>query len=236
MENQFTKEQLKPEVFDMLSEDIGDLSALKTEDKSSAVNAVNEIVGKGIISSVIGFPLLPTDSFVTMGYKIDDMTEEYKVKLKGMGVDKKNSGWSGVYPIGTIEDKGDHIALHQEKHPQQCTMKIAAITDSLVNVDKYKCMFAEVDVKYAANNRTNSNFFIGLFKSNVTTDFSASNNTVKFVTTSDRWDAGTSTSASMILMFNINDITGSYYPAFGTSVYYNSAYSVDALVKKVWFE
>lgn len=81
MENQFTKEQLKPEVFDMLSEDIGDLSALKTEDKSSAVNAVNEIVGKGIISSAIGFPLLPSDTFTMMGSKIDGITETFKDKL-----------------------------------------------------------------------------------------------------------------------------------------------------------
>ena len=65
---------------------IEDLSGLNTEDQTSFVNALNEVLGKLTIVSSIGSPLSTNDKWVDMGAKIDEIVEELRVILKNRGI------------------------------------------------------------------------------------------------------------------------------------------------------
>ena len=80
------REQLDDNVIEMLSEDIGSNYSLRTENTKTIVAALNEILGKDIISNAIGEPLLTTDTFAQMGEKIHVMVNDFKAKLMGLGV------------------------------------------------------------------------------------------------------------------------------------------------------
>lgn len=75
----------------ILERDSGTISQLQTVDKSNLVNAINELFqnannGKTIIANAIGSPLLISDSFTTMGSKIDVLEDTFKTSLNAKGV------------------------------------------------------------------------------------------------------------------------------------------------------
>ncbi|WP_195238684.1 hypothetical protein [Romboutsia sp. 1001285H_161024_C4] len=75
-----------------LEEDAGDLTTLQTTNKTNLVNAINEVFqnannGKDIIANAIGSPLVNSDTFSTMGTKIDTLTQTFQNTLKEKGVE-----------------------------------------------------------------------------------------------------------------------------------------------------
>lgn len=65
---------------------IEDLSGLNTEEQTSFVNALNEVLGKLTIVGSIGSPLSTSDRWVDMGAKIDEIVEELKDNLSNKGI------------------------------------------------------------------------------------------------------------------------------------------------------
>lgn len=75
------KDQLDNEVIRALKDNgVGETDKLATENKS-VVAALNEIVGKDIISESIGIPLTSNDTWVNMGSKIDGIISRFKALL-----------------------------------------------------------------------------------------------------------------------------------------------------------
>ena len=62
-------------------------SGLNTETTTALVDALNEIIGKNIISKSVGAPLENTDLWKDMGSKIDTLTNEFRSKLSEKGVE-----------------------------------------------------------------------------------------------------------------------------------------------------
>ena len=100
------REQLDDNVIEMLKEDIGDNYSLRTENQRTIVAALNEIHGKDVISNAVGSPLLTTDTFDVMGEKIVGLTNDFKVKLLGLGVSV-----SSVDKLESLISKLDRIDL-----------------------------------------------------------------------------------------------------------------------------
>ena len=100
------REQLDDNVIEMLSEDIGNNYSLRTENTRTIVAALNEILGKDIISNAIGSPLVFDDTFEVMGEKIKGLTNEFKTKLLTLGVSV-----SGIDKFETLIGKLDEIDL-----------------------------------------------------------------------------------------------------------------------------
>lgn len=71
-------ENLEYDILKKLNTKLEDLSKLKTEDKTSLVNAINELLGKGKISDVIGEPLRSSDTWTEMSDKITGLITEFK--------------------------------------------------------------------------------------------------------------------------------------------------------------
>ena len=100
------REQLDDNVIEMLSEDIGSNYSLRTENTKTIVAALNEILGKDIISNAVGSPLVFDDTFEVMGEKINGLTNEFKTKLITLGVSV-----SGIDKFETLIRKLDEIDL-----------------------------------------------------------------------------------------------------------------------------
>ena len=65
---------------------MSDLNRLKTEDQSSYVNAINEIVGKRIIANAIGEPLNSLDKWSDIGSDINSLLSTFKTNMMNSGV------------------------------------------------------------------------------------------------------------------------------------------------------
>ena len=100
------REQLDDNVIEMLSEDIGNNYSLRTENTKTIVAALNEILGKDIISNAVGSPLVFDDTFEVMGEKIKGLTNNFKTKLLTLGVSV-----SGIDKFETLIGKLDEIDL-----------------------------------------------------------------------------------------------------------------------------
>ena len=98
------KDQLHPNVIEMLSEDIGDVDQLSTESKT-VVGALNELIGKDIIAEKFGSPLSFTDSWSDMGNKIETVENKLRTNLIGKDVDV-----NGVEDINGLVDKVNEIS------------------------------------------------------------------------------------------------------------------------------
>lgn len=80
------KDQLDNEVIRALKDNsVGETDNLATENKS-IVTALNEVVGKDIISNAIGYPIQNTDTFTIMGQKITELTRTLKNILLEKGI------------------------------------------------------------------------------------------------------------------------------------------------------
>lgn len=95
----------------------GDLSKLKTTDKTSLTNAINEVFqnannGKNIVATAIGTPLSSNDTFSVMGSKIDTLTQTFKNNLTAKGVNTSNAD-----KISTLIDKVTTIKVEEHDFP-----------------------------------------------------------------------------------------------------------------------
>lgn len=71
-------ENLELSIIKKLNTKIEDLTKLKTEDKSSIVGAINEVLGKHKIVDAIGEPLKESDTWNGMSDKINELLDEFK--------------------------------------------------------------------------------------------------------------------------------------------------------------
>jgi hypothetical protein len=62
------------------------LDGLNTEDKSSLVNAINEVLGKQLIADAIGEPLNSSDTFRAMSEDINGLLNTFKANMMNKGV------------------------------------------------------------------------------------------------------------------------------------------------------
>lgn len=75
---------------------IGTLSSLQTTNKNNLVSAINEVFqnannGKQIIATAVGSPITSSDTFTSIGTKIDTLTQTFKDNLTAKGVAPSSS-------------------------------------------------------------------------------------------------------------------------------------------------
>ena len=94
---------------------MSDLNRLKTEDQSSYVNAINEIVGKRIIANAIGEPLNSLDKWSDMESDINSLLSTFKTNMMNNGVtveanDRFKSLLDKIATLTDSEGKGVQFA------------------------------------------------------------------------------------------------------------------------------
>jgi hypothetical protein len=87
---------------------MSDLNRLKTEDQSSYVNAINEIVGKRIIANAIGEPLNSLDKWSDMESDINSLLSTFKTNMmnNGITVESGDRFKSLIDKIATMVEEG----------------------------------------------------------------------------------------------------------------------------------
>ena len=151
-----------------VSNNIGDISQLSTEEKGSLVEAINELFqsannGKQIIADAIGSPLSSDDTFAAMGEKIDAMKQSIVNELNARGVaasidEDFNTLFSNIKTVGLISlvpgTSGTYLITHFSKQIS-CSGTRSASCEGEINIDTSKFKLDGVSVNISSGTGLN---------------------------------------------------------------------------------